>query len=210
MEAFWIRHLPGLKKMQELIQGGAIGDVVCARSEFGFVSKGARKDRKLNSALAGGALLDIGIYNFGFMRMLMNDEQPESFESYYHINEYGTDDFSTILLRYPNGKSASVTAAIGTDMKRHAMIYGTAGSIFFEDYQFAEKMTVQPSGQEAYTLEFPHEVNGFEYEIREVERCVKLGMTTRDVLKKEDTLEVLKLIDDIRASWGLVFDCERA
>ena len=67
---------------------------------------------------------------------------------------------------------------------------------------------MQPYGLDAYTLELPWDVNGFEYQIREVERCVKLGMCTSDILKKEDTLEILKLMDDIRTSWGLKFTFE--
>ena len=209
MEAFWIRFLPALQKMKEIIESGIIGDVVWARSDYGFIARGARKDRKFDSALAGGALLDIGIYNLGFMRMVMSDTQPESFDSSHHINEYGTDDFSTVLLRYPGGKSAVVTTSIGIDMTRYAAIYGTKGSILLDDFQHAEKLTVCPEGQDPYEVYLPREINGFEYEIREVDRCVKLGMTTSDTLKPADTLEILKLMDDIRASWGLTFACEQ-
>jgi len=209
MEAFWIRFLPALRKMQELIQSGVIGDVVWARSDYGYISKGARKDRKFNSDLAGGALLDIGIYNLGFMRMVMDDMNPISFDSQHHINEYGTDDFSTILLKYPEGKSAVVTTSIGIDMPRNAVVYGTKGSISLDDFQHAERLYVKPEGQEAYVIDLPKEINGFEYQIREVERCVRLGMTTSDILKKEDTLEILKLMDEIRAGWGLKFACEK-
>lgn len=209
MEAFWTRFLPVMRKLQELIRDGVIGDVVWARSDYGFIATGARKDRKFDSSLAGGALLDIGIYNLGFMRMVMNDEQPESFDSQYHINEYGTDDFSTILLRYPCGKSAVVTTCIGINMTRYAVVYGTKGSVSLDDFQQAEKLYVRREGEEAYTIELPREINGFEYQIREVERCVKAGMTTSDVLKKQDTLEVLELMDQIRTSWGLTFACEK-
>lgn len=209
MEAFWIRFLPALLKLQQLLKEGEIGDVLWARSEFGFVATGARKDRKFDSSLAGGALLDIGIYNLGFIRMVMGDEQPEEFTSQYHINEYGTDDFSTIQLNYPGGKKASVTTSIGIPMQRHAMVYGTAGSIFLEDFQHAQKLVVRPAGKEEYVIELPEEINGFEYQIREVERCVKAGMSTSDILKKEDTLEILELMDKIRQSWGLTFQCER-
>ncbi len=209
MEAFWIRFLPALLKMKELIENGVIGEVVWARSDYGFVAKGARKDRKFDSSLAGGALLDIGIYNLGFMRMVMGDVQPESFESHYHINEYGTDDFSTILLRYPGGRSAVVTTSIGINMTRYAIVYGTKGSIALDDFQHAEKLTVTVDGEAPYVIDLPEEFNGFEYQIREVERCVSLGMTTSDILKETDTLEILELMDQIRTSWGMTFDCEK-
>lgn len=112
MEAFWIRHLPALKKMQELINGGVIGQVGFARCDFGFVAEGARKARKFDSGLGGGALLDVGIYNLGFLRMVMGDKQPEHVTSEYHLNEFGTDDYSTVLLRYPGGFRAAATASI--------------------------------------------------------------------------------------------------
>lgn len=208
MEAFWIRHLPVLGKMQEIIGQGGIGDVVWARSDYGFVAKGARKDRKFDSGLAGGALLDIGIYNLGFMRMVMGDDNPESFTSQYHINEYGTDDFSSILLSYKGGRHACVTTSIGANIDRKAAIYGTKGSIFLDDFQKAEKLTVRLESGEEYTVEIPMEINGFEYQIYEAQRCVEAKMTTSDVLKKEDTLEVLGLMDDIRKAWGLKYTFE--
>lgn len=209
MEAFWIRFLPALRKMQEIIKSGVIGDVVWARSDYGFIASGDRKGRKFDSALAGGALLDIGIYNLGFIRMAMSDMQPISFESQYHINEYGTDDFSTILLKYQNGKSACVTTSIGIQIPRYAAVFGTKGSILLDDFQHARKFTVQIFGEEPYTIELPWEINGFEYQIREVDRCVKLGMTTSDILKKEDTLETLELMDRIRDSWDMKFSFEQ-
>lgn len=208
MEAFWIRFLPALQKMKELIDSGAIGDVVWARSDYGFISKGARKDRKFDSTLAGGALLDIGIYNLGFMRMVMGDAQPESFDSSFHISSYGTDDFSTILLRYPGRKSAVVTTAIGMDMPRHAAIYGTKGAIFLEDFQHAEKLTLRVDGEDPVLFDLPREINGFEYQIREAAQCVAAGRVSSDILKPEDTLDILELMEQIRRSWGMKFACE--
>lgn len=209
MEAFWIRHLPALKKLQEVLKAGEIGEVVYARSAFGFASEGKRRERKLDSSMAGGALLDVGIYNLGFMRMVMGDEPVVSFTSNVHINEYGTDDFNAELLTYPGNKCASVASAIGTVLPRTADIFGTRGRIYLEDYQQAESFTVYLDGKEPYTVKLPFAVNGFEYQIEECERCVKLGMNTSDVLKKEDTLEVLRQMDNIRASWGLTFACEK-
>ena len=207
MEAFWIRFLPVLLKMQELIKEGTIGQVVHARSDYGFIATGARKDRKFNSGLGGGALLDIGIYNLGFMHMVMG-EPPVSFSSRVHLNEYGTDDFSTILLEYPGGRTAGVTTSIGMDIPREAAVFGTKGSITLPDFQKAEKMTVRLYGGESYDVEIPFDINGFEYQIREASRCAAAGQSTSQILKAEDSLAILKLMDDIRESWGLKFAFE--
>ncbi len=207
MEAFWIRFLPLLQRMEELIAQGAIGQVRHARCEFGFIAQGARKDRKFNSDLGGGALLDIGIYNLGFLHMVMG-EAPVSFESSVHINEYGTDDFSAVQLVYPGGRSAHAVQSIGMDMGRGAAVFGSEGAIRLPDFQMAQTMTVSPYGGKPYEVSLPWEINGFEYQIREAARCVSAGMSTSDILKHGDSLAVLRLLDQIRASWGMKFSYE--
>lgn len=98
-----------------------------------------------------------------------------------------------------------MTTSIGMDMPRRAVVYGTKGSICLDDFQHAEKLHVKLADGTEDTIELPEEINGFEYQIREAERCVKAGMTTSDVLKKSDTLEILELMDQIRKSWGMRF-----
>lgn len=194
MEGFWIRFLPALKRMQEIIKSGEIGEVVHARSDYGFIAKGARRERKFLKELGGGALLDIGIYNLGFMRMVMGDENVISHSCKYHMNEYDTDDFSVMLLEYPNA-SATIITSIGMDIPRKAAIYGTKGSIFIDDFQHADKLQVCPADKESYTLEFPILMGGFEYEIREMCECISKGLSTSECLKKEDTLEILEFME---------------
>ena len=207
MEAFWIRFLPQLQHMMGLIAQGVIGEVRHARCEYGFIAQGARKIRKFNSDLGGGALLDIGIYNLGFLHMVMG-QAPVSFESNVHMSEYGTDDFSAVSLTYPGGRSAHAVQAIGMDLGRAAAVFGTRGAIWLPDFQMARTMTVTPYGGQPYEVSLPWEINGFEYQIREVDRCVRAGMNTSDILKPADSLTVLRLMDEIRESWGMKFSYE--
>ncbi len=197
MEGFWIRFLPVHQKMMELIRDGEIGDVVFARADFGFAVSGARKIRKFDPSLGGGAMLDIGVYNLGFLRMVMQDADPVSYSIVFHMSEYGTDDFSTVQLVYPGGRSADSTVSIGLVMPHTAAVFGTKGAIYFDEFQSADKMTVVPVDKEAYTFESPILHKGFEYQIREVECCVKAGMNSSDILKPEDTIAVTGLMEDI-------------
>ena len=197
MEDFWIRFLPVHQKMMELVKNGEIGDVVFARVDYGFVANGARKIRKFDPALAGGALLDIGVYNLGFLRMVMRDADPVDYSVVSHMSEFGTDDFSTIQLVYPEGRSANATTSIGIVMPRTAAIFGTKGAIYYDDFQAADKLRVEVQGQEPYTFESPILYKGFEYQIREVSRCVAAGMNSSDILKPEDTIAITGLMEDI-------------
>lgn len=207
MEAFWIRFLPLYDRLQKLLSQEIIGPIRHIRCEYGFIAKGARKERKFNSSLGGGALLDIGIYNLGFLHMVMGTA-PESVQSQVHINEYGTDDFSTIQLSYSGGCTAYCAQSIGMVMDRQAVIFGDRGTITFSDYQHAETMSIRLYDGEEYTIKAPFKVNGFEYQIEEVSRCVAEGKCSSGRFTPEDSLAVLRLMDQIRESWGMKFEYE--
>lgn len=208
MEGIWTYHLPAMKKMQELIQDGIIGEVVYARSDYGFVARGARRERKFKSELAGGALLDIGIYNLALMRMAMNKENAIAFTSTHRLNEYGTDDFSVIQLEYSKGRNATITTCIGIDMARSAVIYGSKGSITMNDFQFCDSIKVKVDGEEEVIYDYPIQMGGFEYEIREAQNCVAQGKTESETVPHQETMALLESMLDIRASWGMKFACE--
>lgn len=207
MEAFWIRFLPVLLKMRELIAEGEIGEVRHVRSDYGFIPADSHSMVKRDAALGAGALLDIGIYNLGFAHMVM-DAAPIHISSTVRRNQYGTDDFSAVLLQYPDGRSASVITSIGMDIPRFAAVFGSEGEITLSDFQMAEHMHVRRFNGKAYDIDVPFEINGFEYEIREVNRCVKLGLNTSDILREKDSLTVMETMDALRASWGMKFECE--
>ena len=207
MEGMWISHLPLLKKLKELLASELIGEVKHLRADYGFVSKGARRTRKFESSLGGGALLDVGVYNLAFAHMVLGD--PLSFQSKVTFSEFGTDDFSAILLEYPDGKTAAITTAIGIAMPTEGVIYGEKGRIFFPNYQHAQSLTVEIYGEAPYTIDMLFEHTGFEYQIRETDRCVAAGLLTSPYQTAEDTLAVLRTMDAVRESWGMRFSFEK-
>lgn len=207
MEAFWIWFLPLYGKLREILKEGIIGEIRQIKCEYGFVAEGARKERKFKSELGGGALLDIGIYNLGFL-YLLKQELPKSFTSKVHMNEYGTDDYSDIELVYSDGCVAQSIQTIGKELERNATIIGTKGTIFLNDFQHAERMTVCLEHQKEIVMEFPEDINGFEYEIREASKCAREGKTSNDYYTPKDSIAIAQLLYDIRTSWGMRFEGE--
>lgn len=207
MEGFWIRFLPLYEKLLDLIRTEEFGKLRHARCDYGFIAQGARRERKFKSELGGGALLDIGIYTLGFLNMVMG-AAPESFTSEVRFNEFGTDEFSAIQLRYPGGRTAHAVQTIGLHIERRAALYYDAATIYLPDFQGAYTMSVCPNGSAPYITECPPDINGFEYEIREVTRCVNAGKTHSDTYTPENNIAVLRLLDDIRRSWGMRFAYE--
>ena len=94
---------------------------------------------------------------------------------------------------------------IDPELERNARILGTKGSIFLPDFQHAETMTLEVEGKEPEVIRCPVDINGFEYEIREASRCVKLGRTGSDRYTPQDSLALTRLMYDTRMSWGMKF-----
>ena len=208
MEGLWIWFLPLYARLHSIIQQGTIGEIKHISCQYGFVATGARKDRKFNSGLGGGALLDIGIYNLGFLRIICGQD-PQNVETLkVNLNEYGTDDYSCLKFKYSDGLTAESVQTIGHELKRNARIEGTKGNIFLPDFQHAETMILEVEGKEPETIDCPVDINGFEYEIREASRCVKLGYCSSDVYTAKDSIALTRLMYDIRMSWNMIFDGE--
>ena len=178
------------------------------RLEYGFIARGARRGRKFDAALGGGALLDIGIYNLGFLR-LVTGANPEVFSSYVRMNEFGTDEFSAIQFRYPGGITAHSVQTIGMQIERHAALFFDGATIYLPDFQHACRMTVKPAEGEGREIERPFGINGFEYQIREVTRCAHAGKYCSDVFRPGDSVATISLMDDIRKSWNMKFPFEK-
>ncbi len=207
MEAFWIRFLPLYRELMDIVGTKKFGDLRHVRCDYGYSVNETRRERKFRSDLGGGALLDIGIYNLGFLHMLMG-AAPEKISTEVHFNEYGTDDFSILQLKYPEGRTAQCAQSIGIRMERRAAVYFDRAAVYLPDFQAATTMTVKPDGGEAYTVECPFDINGFEYEIRETTKCIKEKKTHSDIFTPHDSLAVLGLMDKIRDIWNMKFSFE--
>ncbi len=209
MEGFWIRFLPLYKDLLPKIQKGDFGKLRHARCDYGFVAQGARRERKFKAELGGGALLDIGIYNLGFLQMIMGSS-PESFTSNVQMNEFGTDEFSAIQLTYPENRTAQCAQTIGFVMDRNAVLYFDKSTVKLNDFQNATSYSVQDDNGKNETFSFPFDINGFEYEIREFTDCIKAKKFQSEIFTAEQSLAVLSLMDKIRKSWQMNFPGEKA
>ena len=204
MEAFWISMLPIHKKIAELVNSGVIGEVQHIRAEYGFPVSVERRARKFKRELGGGALLDIGIYNIGFVAMTLG-YKPTHIKSSVHMNEFGTDDFETMIFEYDNGKTATMTVSIGMKINKEGCIYGTKGCIYLPDFQKADKMSIEYHDGTSEEIDMPMEINGFEYQIRETMKCIENGNSTSDIQTPDNTIAVLEIMDSLRKQWQLEF-----
>lgn len=205
MEAFWTKFIPLYRQIERVIAEGAIGEIRMVTALYGYTT--GRQARKFDAALAGGTLLDIGVYAIGFACMMLG-YRMDGIGSMLLLNAEGTDATDAITLRKGDAV-AQLTCAIGANTPVHGAVYGTKGRIDIPEFKNPQHATLFVDGQAPVEMEHPFEVNGYEYQIREAERCVREGRLQSDVMTGEQTVAVMRIMDEIRRQNGMRFPFER-
>jgi predicted dehydrogenase len=208
MEAVWTRLLPAWAQARQWLDSGAIGRVRALHSSFCFAVPYDPASRLFDPALAGGTLLDIGIYNLSLSQWLMRRE-PASFEIAGVLSPGGVDRQVEAVLHYAGGETSSFTCAFDRDAANEFVIEGSAGRIvvergFWEATALRLELPVGP----AQRVERPLACNGFEYETLEAMRCIAAGALESPAIPHADTLATLRLIDAMRARLGVRYPFE--
>lgn len=195
MEAMKTRFLPVHKKVKELVETGKIGEVRLLQVDFGFFIKFDPESRLFDPKLGGGALLDVGIYCVSYSSYLFGNK-PESVKSSKFIGKSGVDENVSINLSYKNGVEAQLYGAINLNTKREANIIGTKGKICIPRFSSGEKLILNV-GDKDEIIYMPFNITGFEYQIEEVNNCLRLNKVESDIMSWNDSVEIMKIIDII-------------
>lgn len=207
MEAMWTRFLPAIRKAAELLSSGAIGSVRHVTADFSFHAEVDPDSRLFAPALAGGSLLDVGIYNLALCSMVYG-RQPEQIQSILTMGDTGVDEAAYVQLGYPGGAGAQVFSAIRFDSTHEAMIYGTEGFLRIPGYWHASELALNNrEGERSFHL--PYEASGFQFEIMEVMACMAAGQTESPLMPLAETLALARTMDSIRKANGLIYPFEQ-
>jgi predicted dehydrogenase len=208
MEAMWTRFLPVIAQVREWLQQELIGPVRMLQADFGFTGDWQPQHRLLNPQLAGGALLDIGVYTVSLASMVFG-RPPEKITSLAHIGQTGVDEQSAMILRYDEGPLAVLSCAVKTQTPQQTLIAGTKGMIrIHSPFWSATTATISIKGKKDQTVKLPHECNGFEYEIREVMQCLLAGKFESDVMPLDESVQIMQTMDEIRTQLQLKYPME--
>jgi len=209
MEAVWTRFMPAIRKLQELLAEGVIGDVTTVRANFSIDGDFGPEHRLRNPKLAGGALLDLGIYPIT-MASIVFGRQPEHIQSAAVLGETGVDERSFYLFDYGNGQTAQLSSSFSDRCPTEAIISGTKGYIRIPWFLGAKQLFIHRSGEdEVETLDFPYEDGeNFKFEIEHAMECINEGRLESDIHPLSETLAVMETMDTLRAQWDLSYEAE--
>lgn len=208
MEAMWTRFLPVNQKVKQWIKEGRIGKVLHIRAKFGFHSNYDPQSRLYNPSLGGGALLDVGVYPISYTTFLL-ERTPDKIVSSVIIGASAVDEQNVVIFHYNDGVLADLSSSITCVTGEDALIVGERGIIRVDRFWRAESAKLYDNSYKCMEeYKEPFKTNGYEYEAAEVNRCLREGLKISPLNPLTDTLSNMKLMDEIRNQWGLVYPGE--
>lgn len=207
MEALWSRFLPGIIKSAELIEKGEIGDIVCLEADFGLRFPYDPLHRLYNPHLAGGALLDLGIYPLYLSLFLLG--KPDVIKAHSLLDHNKIDLTTSIITQSSSGSLSNLSTTVRANTPVKAKIVGTEGTIEFDSWWFTPgNLTLISASKEKQLFEFPPLINGYEYEIIETVRCLREGKTESDIMPHAFSQLLMETMDQIREITGISYPKE--
>jgi predicted dehydrogenase len=208
MEAVWTRFMPIYRQIRAWLDQGKIGHVQMIHASFGFsfAQKKSADSRLLNPELAGGALLDMGIYPITFAQWVMQ-QKPVEIVAKGSLSKTGVDEKTAMLMTYEHNEMAVLSTTLSADTSYDAWILGSEGRIKVPMFWCAESAELFTNeGHE--TAKAPHLINGYEWEIEEVHACLDAGLLESKKMTWNDSLEAMRIMDEVRAQIGLRYPME--
>lgn len=204
-EAIWTRYMPSRKIIDDLIAQGEIGKPSVLTANLGYTI--AAKQRITDPALAGGALLDVGVYVLNFASMAFGDDVARM-ESSVAKFDTGVDHTENMTLYYQDGRIAMLyaTALVRTD--RNCMIYGDKGAIRVDNVNNPQVITVYDNVQAnevRKVIHVPEQITGYEYQVEACMRALEEGALECPEMPHSQIIHMMKVMDALRAQWGVVY-----
>lgn len=206
-EAIWTRYLPSRRMIDEVVASGELGEVTFVTANLGADIQW--KDRLQLPELAGGALLDVGIYPLNFISMVLGAE-VEEITSSCTKTKTGVDEQNAIILKYKNGSMAVAHSGMLCATEQYGIVYGTKGYLIAEGVNNIEKIKVyDKTRQLKWEKAVPEQITGFEYQVSASVKAIREGRLECGEMPHRETLRMMELMDGLRKDWGVRYPFDR-
>lgn len=206
-EAIWTRYMPSRQLINETLASGIIGKVCILTANLSYTISG--NYRIVAPELAGGALLDVGVYGINFALMHFGEE-IERMESSVQMTDTGVDGMESITLHFKDGRMAVLTHGIYGRSDRKGIFYGNQGYMVVENINNPQSISVYDQGDNLVKfIAVPEQISGYEYQFEEAARCITAGKMESESMPLADSITVMEVMDGLRTQWGLVYPQEK-
>ena len=213
-EAMWTRFLPAVQMVKDLILAGKIGKVESVEADFSMPL--SHIDRLRKPELAGGALLDLGIYSLTFADIFLTDDEIAGAENHIvqtktHCVKFdtGVDATDWIDLVYANGQVAHLKTSMVAPLKNEGVIYGEGGFIRVQNLNdMVEIQLFDKAGSLLESITPPRIENCYEYEVLACKAALEKGQKECAEMPHTKTMQMMTQMDGLRAAWGVSYPFE--
>ena len=201
-EAMTIYHMPVYKKLNEILASGKLGELKLIQMNFGSYKEYDMNNRFFNRNLAGGAMLDIGVYALSFIRWFMNSK-PDQILSQVKFAPTGVDEQAGILLKNQEGQMATVMLSLHAKQPKRGMVSFDRGYLEIMEYPRGEQavITYTDTGEKEVIAAGDTE-NALSYEIEDMEAAIG---GNDSVMYLQYTKDVMDMMTEIRRQWGMKY-----
>jgi len=206
-EAIWPRYMPSRRIISDVMNSGIIGTPNTLTANLSYVI--GQVPRIVKPELAGGALLDIGVYGINFALMHFGTD-IERVESSVKMLSSGVDAMETITIFYRDGRMAVLTHSIWCRSDRKGIIHGDKGYMVVENINNPQSLSVYDTEDKLLaSYDFSDQINGYEFQFAECAAALAAGKTEAPSMPMDDTVYVMGFMDDLRKQWGMVYPQEQ-
>ena len=206
-EAIWTRYMPSRDIINQTIKSGIIGKVTSLTANLGYVIN--KKERLIEPELAGGALLDVGVYTINFALMVFGNK-IKKIDSTCVKTKKGVDEQNSITLTFDDGKMAVLNSTMSALTNREGVINGDKGYIVVKNINNPESITVYSLDRKVVkTIKVPKQISGYEYEVISCADAIRNKKLECKEMTHEDIIRVMNIMDTLRRSWKIKYPFEK-
>jgi predicted dehydrogenase len=207
MEAMWARFLPHYAKVREIIESGVLGPILSIHADHGQRLADQNIARLVEPELAGGALLDLGIYPISFAHMILGN--PTSITASAVMTDKGVDAQTSMIFTYNNGAQAVLTTTMIEQTPCRAIVAGLHGWLEI-DRTFYNPANMRVILNDGSVTEYPsaYTGHGLREQAEYFKQLVTMGRLESEILTWKDTVDIMKTMDTVRKQIGLTYPFE--
>jgi predicted dehydrogenase len=207
MEAMWTRHLPAVARLRDLLAENAIGKVQLMIAGGAFMPAFTPDAYLFRPELGGGVLLDAGVYLVSMASMVFGP--PRRILAAGCTGVHGTDEHDAVLLQHDKDAMASLYVSLRARCSPDMTLLGDGGRIYLHAPIFAPRtLTLGVHGETDEVLQFPFEGNGYQFQAIEAANCIMAGRTESMIMPLNETLGIMRTMDEVRRQIGLKYPME--
>ena len=201
-EAMTIYNMPLYRKLTDIVKSGKIGNVKMIQANFGSYKDYDMANRFFNRHLAGGALLDIGVYSISLARLFMTSK-PDNIVSQVKFAPTGVDEQVGILMMNKEEEMATISLTLHSKQPKRVVIACEKAYIEIVEYPRADKAKIvyTETGEVEEILE-GETGKALQYELENMEKSV---LTGENQMKLQNTIDVMEIMTELRKSWGMTY-----